>query len=229
MASVDLDTKVEVVDDYDQDDIKTGKKIKYLSYTVRGNQSRVEERKNSWKPFNIDVGGAKGRYGAMQRDNVWYSSYIKHKELDIVQKMQKNVKTRDKTLEEFEKRLLDIDTGRTQEEMRMKELERKIAMENKKEKDEDDIDLRSVRIENIPPECDEEELKEIFSEFGQVWRVRMPVHYDRKGNPQPHKKKGFAFLHFETEAQAKKAVDAAEIEYGFAILTINYAKKAKSH
>ena len=113
----------------------------------------------------------------MQRENVWFSAYQKHENLDIVQKMQKNARNKDKKLEEFEKRLLDIDTGKAQEELRKKEAEQKQREEEmerrRKENKDDDIDYRAIRVSNIPQEMDEEELKEIFQKYGQVWRTKI--------------------------------------------------------
>ena len=226
MASVDTETIVEIIEEVDEDEIITGKRVKYFTYQVKGNLKRIENRKQKWKSFGKDIGGAKTLIGSMQKENVWYSSYVKHKEMDIVQKMQKNIQNKDKKLEEFEKRFLDIDTGRTQEELRELELERKIAREEAKKDEAQDIDYKSVRVDNVPNECTEEELKEMLSEFGRCWRIKIPCVYNRAGE-MTDKKKNFAFVHFETEEECKKAVDATEIEYGFGIMPITYANKPK--
>jgi hypothetical protein len=67
-----------------------------------------------WKPFGNDL----HIKPQVQTENIWFSSFVKHEQLDIVQKMQVRMRRRDAKLEEFEKKIADIDSGKTQEEMR---------------------------------------------------------------------------------------------------------------
>ncbi|CAI2379608.1 unnamed protein product [Moneuplotes crassus] len=229
---MNFETKVSTVDDFDPvEEQKTGKTIKYYTYTVKGNKKRIEERKKKWKIFNKDTGGAKERIGNMQKEN--------HKDLDIVQKMQKRRGLKDPKLEEFQKRLNEVDSGAAQEELRKKEIERQIFLEEKRKREMesqlpgslqgvnvDDLDMRSVKVSSIPESCTEEELIEIFSQYGKVWRCKIPISYGRNGKPLT-KHKGFGFVNFEREEDAKRVVDMHEVEYGFTFLLAEYGRKPK--
>ncbi|KAI9838602.1 MAG: hypothetical protein M1819_004916 [Sarea resinae] len=60
---------------------------------------------------------------------------------------------------------------------------------------------RSIFVANLPWTNDEEDLKELFSEFGRVEKVIMPL---RDG-----KRRGFAIVELADAATARKAVDGA--------------------
>lgn len=145
-----------------------------------------------------------------------------------MQKMQRNIKAKDKKLEEFEKKLIDIDNGKAQEELRKREKEIKEFNEKKKKEEEEDLDMRTVRIENFPHDVTQEDLHEIFSEYGPVWKVRIPVHYDKDGKPSK-RIKGFAFINFEYEKDAAKCVQGEYVECGFAMIPVTFARKARDH
>ena len=162
------------------------------------------------------------------KENVWFSSLVKHKELDIVQKMQRNLKAKDKKLEEYEKRLVEIDNGKAQEELRKREREIKEFNERKKKEENEDLDMRTVRIESFPHDITEEDLREVFSPYGKVWKIRIPVHYDKDGKPTK-RIKGFAFINFEYEESAAKCVNDEYVECGFAMIPVSYARKARDH
>lgn len=60
----------------------------------------------------------------------------------------------------------------------------------------------SVYVSNLSDEVKELELKQIFSEYGSVKRVRLPI--DKKTG----EKRGFAFVEMETDAQEAAAIQA---------------------
>jgi len=57
-----------------------------------------------------------------------------------------------------------------------------------------------VFVGGLDKDADEEDLKVVFSEVGEVVEIRLAK------NPQTHKNKGFGFVRFATVEQAKKAV-----------------------
>jgi hypothetical protein len=57
-----------------------------------------------------------------------------------------------------------------------------------------------VFVGGLDKDADEEDLKKVFSEVGEVVEIRLAK------NPQTQKNKGFGFVRFATVEQAKKAV-----------------------
>lgn len=63
-----------------------------------------------------------------------------------------------------------------------------------------------------------------------MWRVKIVSQFTKEGQvPDKAKHKGFGFINFELAEDCKKAVDAKEEEYEFAVMTIEYAKVPKAH
>lgn len=60
----------------------------------------------------------------------------------------------------------------------------------------------SVYVSNLSDEVKELDLKQIFSEYGSVKRVRLPI--DKKTG----EKRGFAFVEMETDAEEAAAIQA---------------------
>ncbi|MBW4605357.1 MAG: RNA-binding protein [Calothrix sp. FI2-JRJ7] len=60
----------------------------------------------------------------------------------------------------------------------------------------------SVYVSNLSSEVKELELKQIFSQYGSVRRVRLPI--DKKTG----EKRGFAFIDMETDAEEAVAIKA---------------------
>ncbi len=60
----------------------------------------------------------------------------------------------------------------------------------------------SVYVSNLSSEVKELDLKQIFSEYGSVKRVRLPI--DKKTG----QKRGFAFVDMETDAEEAAAIRA---------------------
>ncbi|MBD2777051.1 RNA recognition motif domain-containing protein [Iningainema tapete] len=60
----------------------------------------------------------------------------------------------------------------------------------------------SVYVSNLSNEVKELDLKQIFSEYGSVKRVRLPI--DKKTG----EKRGFAFVEMETDAEEAAAIQA---------------------
>lgn len=60
----------------------------------------------------------------------------------------------------------------------------------------------SVYVSNLSDEVKELDLKQIFSQYGSVKRVRLPI--DKKTG----EKRGFAFVEMETDAQEAAAIQA---------------------
>ena len=59
----------------------------------------------------------------------------------------------------------------------------------------------SIYVGNLSYEVKEEDLKEVFKEYGNVKRVQLPT--DRETG----KVRGFAFVEMETEAEEDKAIE----------------------
>jgi RNA recognition motif-containing protein len=60
----------------------------------------------------------------------------------------------------------------------------------------------SVYISNLSYEVKESDLKQIFSEYGSVKRVRLPI------NKKTGEQRGFAFVEMETDAEEAAAIEA---------------------
>ena len=77
----------------------------------------------------------------------------------------------------------------------------------------------SIYVGNLSYEVNQEDLKEVFAEYGTVKRVHMPS--DREtGRPR-----GFAFVEMESEASEDKAIEALDgAEWMDRQLKVNKAK-----
>lgn len=71
---------------------------------------------------------------------------------------------------------------------------------NKAIKVNENVDLCTIYVENIKADSDHESLSQIFSDFGNVVYVSIPKYKHNKAN------KGFAFIEYENEDQAKEAI-----------------------
>lgn len=78
--------------------------------------------------------------------------------------------------------------------------------------------MKSIYVGNIPFKASEEELAELFGQYGSVSSVKLVT--DRETG----KKRGFGFVEMEEE-EAQKAVDALEgYEFMGRTLKVNFAK-----
>lgn len=59
----------------------------------------------------------------------------------------------------------------------------------------------TVYVANLPYSCGERDLRELFGDCGNILSIRIPENYQTKQN------KGFAFITFDTEKGAKKALN----------------------
>ncbi|AFZ03412.1 RNA recognition motif domain-containing protein [Calothrix sp. PCC 6303] len=77
----------------------------------------------------------------------------------------------------------------------------------------------SIYVGNLSYEVEEEDLKRVFAEYGNVKRVQMPV--DREtGRPR-----GFAFVEMEAETEETAAIEALDgAEWMGRSLKVNKAK-----
>ena len=62
----------------------------------------------------------------------------------------------------------------------------------------------SIYIGNLSYEVNQEDLNEVFSEYGSVKRVHLPT--DRETG----RKRGFGFVEMETEAEEEKAIETLD-------------------
>ena len=62
----------------------------------------------------------------------------------------------------------------------------------------------SIYIGNLSYEVNQEDLNEVFSEYGSVKRVHLPT--DRETG----RKRGFGFVEMETEAEEDKAIETLD-------------------
>ncbi|MGK7949370.1 MAG: RNA recognition motif domain-containing protein [Xenococcaceae cyanobacterium] len=77
----------------------------------------------------------------------------------------------------------------------------------------------SIYVGNLSYEVNQEDLTEVFSEYGTVRRVHMPT--DRETG----RLRGFAFVEMETEAEEDKAIEALDgAEWMERTMKVNKAK-----
>ena len=62
----------------------------------------------------------------------------------------------------------------------------------------------SIYVGNLNYEVNQEDLNEVFSEYGSVKRVHLPT--DRETG----RKRGFGFVEMETEAEEEKAIETLD-------------------
>ena len=62
----------------------------------------------------------------------------------------------------------------------------------------------SIYVGNLNYEVTQEDLNEVFSEYGKVKRVHLPT--DRETG----RKRGFGFVEMETEAEEEKAIETLD-------------------
>lgn len=62
----------------------------------------------------------------------------------------------------------------------------------------------SIYVGNLNYEVDQEDLNEVFSEYGSVKRVHLPT--DRETG----RKRGFGFVEMETDAEEEKAIEVLD-------------------
>jgi RNA recognition motif-containing protein len=62
----------------------------------------------------------------------------------------------------------------------------------------------SIYVGNLNYEIEQEDLSEVFSEYGNVKRVHLPT--DRETG----RKRGFGFVEMETEAEEDKAIEVLD-------------------
>lgn len=62
----------------------------------------------------------------------------------------------------------------------------------------------SIYVGNLSYEVSQEDLSEVFSEYGKVKRVHLPT--DRETG----RKRGFGFVEMETEAEEDKAIETLD-------------------
>ncbi|NWF58033.1 MAG: RNA-binding protein [Fischerella sp.] len=60
----------------------------------------------------------------------------------------------------------------------------------------------SIYVGNLSYEVEEDDLKQIFSEYGSVKRVRLPM------NRETGERRGFAFVEMRTDAEETAAIQA---------------------
>jgi len=62
----------------------------------------------------------------------------------------------------------------------------------------------SIYVGNLPFEVDQEDVVEVFKEYGEIKRVHFPMDRETK------RKRGFAFVEMETPEQEAKAIAALD-------------------
>lgn len=80
---------------------------------------------------------------------------------------------------------------------------------------------REVHVSNLDKALTEQEIREVFSKFGKVTRVNVPVNLAGRN-------RGFAYLDFETKEQAEKAAEEMNnTKFRNQILTVEVSKESK--
>ncbi|VDK29922.1 unnamed protein product [Dibothriocephalus latus] len=81
------------------------------------------------------------------------------------------------------------------------------------------LDGYSIRVTNLPENTNEDDLRDIFSRFGQVIRI-----YPAK-NKKTQMNRGFAYISYLTEEEAAEAIFTADgMRYGHLILKVDWAQ-----
>jgi RNA recognition motif-containing protein len=82
----------------------------------------------------------------------------------------------------------------------------------------------SIYVGNLPFEVKQEDLNEVFAEYGTVQRVHLPT--DRETG----RLRGFAFVEMESEAHEDKAIEALDgAEWMNRELKVNKAKPRENN
>ena len=77
----------------------------------------------------------------------------------------------------------------------------------------------TIYIGNLSFNAEEEDLQEIFKDYGTVKRVSMPI--DRESG----KKRGFSFVEMDSEEEEEKAIEALDgAEWMGRMIKVNKAK-----
>ncbi|TMS37879.1 hypothetical protein L596_004719 [Steinernema carpocapsae] len=97
-----------------------------------------------------------------------------------------------------------------------------VSLNKKKEKSKDDpsVDKRKLFVSNVHFECTDQDVKDVFMEFGNV--VRVLIAKKASGTP-----KGCAYVDFDTQEAGEKAVGATKLKLRGRPLNIVYNKPPK--
>jgi RNA recognition motif-containing protein len=78
----------------------------------------------------------------------------------------------------------------------------------------------SIYVGNLPFEVDQEDVVEVFTEYGKIKRVNLPIDRETK------RKRGFAFVEMETPEQESAAIAALDgAEWMGRELKVNQARE----
>ena len=80
-------------------------------------------------------------------------------------------------------------------------------------------DYFTVKLRNILNDTTEDEIRTIMKRFGNVVRVKIPLD-DRNG-----RSKGFAFVTYDDDSYAQRALEQGEVTIGFSSVDIERAMK----
>lgn len=83
-------------------------------------------------------------------------------------------------------------------------------------------DLHSVKVDDIPHDCRTEDLEQTFGKYGKIMDTYIPRDF------HTHKSRGFAFVRYEHEDEAKDAADA-RTEVGGQPVKCGLATRPKPH
>ncbi|CAH8848262.1 unnamed protein product [Trichobilharzia szidati] len=85
------------------------------------------------------------------------------------------------------------------------------------------FDGNTVRVTNLPPDTTADDLKALFSSFGRVMRI-----YPAK-DKLTQQNRGFAFISYETEDQAKNAIYGVNgLRHNHVVLKVDWAKPSNN-
>ena len=127
--------------------------------------------------------------------------------------------------------VLELDYGDVQKtfEAEKKNLEKDLRLLEKIENEEIDLDTLketlgmtkrdTIYVGNLPYSITEKDVAEFFGQFGNPLSIRIPEDFQTK------MKKGYAFITFDSEAGAKKALQSDGIKYYERRLKISIAEK----
>ena len=124
----------------------------------------------------------------------------------------------DMEISEIDRELRAIEKGEVNVESLMKKEQKK-----QKKTEEQEVDLYSVKVNNVPAEATEEDIYNLFKSCGGISRATLPT--SRFGDGTQHR--GFGFIHFYEEESVEQALKLKDLRIGYVILDVQKSRKRK--
>ena len=136
---------------------------------------------------------------------------------------EEEIEEEEKEKEEQEKNPEIINIEEKEEKQNDKKKKDKNKIKNKKSKElKSKEPCNGIFINGIPYETTEEELKELFSPFGEIEQIKLPKYQDSGRNI------GYCHIYYTTAESAKKALELDNYTLGKRYLKISIANKSSN-